>query len=184
MGFSRQEPWGGYPFFLQGIFPTQGSNPGLLHCRQFLYHLSHAELEHTLSLTKQPQFAVLLLLTSAFNPFSFFSILHYLSKYVYSIPSPILTSAASNILSPWKWDELPFISLRVNKSKGSRKCSYEGGLWALVHECPCHLSCTKPFLAWLLVPACILNWWRNWRVEFCTSEVGGSLITNGYSIKK
>ena len=28
-------------FFLQGIFPTQGSNPGLLHCRQTLYPLSH-----------------------------------------------------------------------------------------------------------------------------------------------
>ena len=27
--------------FLQGIFPTQGSNPGLLHCRQILYCLSH-----------------------------------------------------------------------------------------------------------------------------------------------
>ena len=26
---------------LQGIFPTQGSNPDLLHCRQFLYQLSH-----------------------------------------------------------------------------------------------------------------------------------------------
>ena len=26
---------------LQGIFPSQGSNPGLLHCRQTLYHLSH-----------------------------------------------------------------------------------------------------------------------------------------------
>ena len=26
---------------LQGIFPTQGSNPGLLHCRQILNHLSH-----------------------------------------------------------------------------------------------------------------------------------------------
>ena len=25
----------------QGIFPTQGSNPGLLHCRRVLYHLSH-----------------------------------------------------------------------------------------------------------------------------------------------
>ena len=27
--------------FLQGIFPTQGLNPGLLHCRQILYQLSH-----------------------------------------------------------------------------------------------------------------------------------------------
>ena len=26
---------------LRGIFPNQGSNPGLPHCRQILYHLSH-----------------------------------------------------------------------------------------------------------------------------------------------
>ena len=29
--------------FLQEIFPTQGLNPGLLHYRQTLYHLSHHE---------------------------------------------------------------------------------------------------------------------------------------------
>ena len=27
--------------FLQGIFPIQGSNPGVPHCRQTLYHLSY-----------------------------------------------------------------------------------------------------------------------------------------------
>ena len=27
----------------QGIFPTQGSDPHLLHCRRILYHLSHLE---------------------------------------------------------------------------------------------------------------------------------------------
>ena len=27
--------------FLQGIFPTQGSNPGLPHCRWILYQLNH-----------------------------------------------------------------------------------------------------------------------------------------------
>ena len=26
---------------LQGIFLTQGSNPGFLHCRKILYHMSH-----------------------------------------------------------------------------------------------------------------------------------------------
>ena len=26
---------------LQGIFPTQGSNPGLVHCRWILYHLNY-----------------------------------------------------------------------------------------------------------------------------------------------
>ena len=31
----------GCHFLLQGIFPTQGLNQGLLHCRQTLYHLSH-----------------------------------------------------------------------------------------------------------------------------------------------
>ena len=31
---------GSHPF-LQGIFSTQGSNPGLPHCRWILYHLSH-----------------------------------------------------------------------------------------------------------------------------------------------
>ena len=32
---------------LQGIFPTQGSKPGLLHCRQILYHLKHQGNLHT-----------------------------------------------------------------------------------------------------------------------------------------
>ena len=31
----------GCHILLQGIFPTQGSNPGLLHCRQTLDCLSH-----------------------------------------------------------------------------------------------------------------------------------------------
>ena len=31
----------GCHFLLQGIFPTQGSNPGFLHCRQILYSLSY-----------------------------------------------------------------------------------------------------------------------------------------------
>ena len=34
----------GCHFLLQGIFPTQESNPGLLHCRKTLYRLSYAEL--------------------------------------------------------------------------------------------------------------------------------------------
>ena len=32
---------------LQGIFPTQGFNPGLPHCKQILYHLSHQESPST-----------------------------------------------------------------------------------------------------------------------------------------
>ena len=33
----------GCRFLLQGIFPTQESNLGLLHCKQILHHLSHRE---------------------------------------------------------------------------------------------------------------------------------------------
>ena len=40
--------------FLQGIFPTQGSNPGLLHCRQILYQLSHQESPRILELAASP----------------------------------------------------------------------------------------------------------------------------------
>ena len=32
---------------LQGIFLYQGSNPGFLHCRRILYHLSHQGSLHT-----------------------------------------------------------------------------------------------------------------------------------------
>ena len=31
----------GFHALLQGIFPTQESNPGLPHCRQILYYLSY-----------------------------------------------------------------------------------------------------------------------------------------------
>ena len=34
MEFSRKEYWSGSLSLLQGIFPTQGLNPGLLYCRQ------------------------------------------------------------------------------------------------------------------------------------------------------
>ena len=36
-----QKPGGGCHALLQGIFPTQGSNPGLLRCGQILYQLSY-----------------------------------------------------------------------------------------------------------------------------------------------
>ena len=40
--------------FFQGIFPTLGSNPGLLHCRQVLYHLSHQESPRILEWVTYP----------------------------------------------------------------------------------------------------------------------------------
>ena len=39
---------------LQGIFPTQGSNPGLLHCRQTVYHLNQQGSPRTLQWVAYP----------------------------------------------------------------------------------------------------------------------------------
>ena len=44
--FSGQNTEVGCHSFLQGIFITQGSNPGFLHCRQVLYHLSHEGMRY------------------------------------------------------------------------------------------------------------------------------------------
>ena len=43
MEFSRQEYWSGCCFLPQGIFPSQGSNLGLPHHKQFLYRLTTRE---------------------------------------------------------------------------------------------------------------------------------------------
>ena len=43
MEFSRQEFWSGLSFSSPGDLPNQTLNPGLLHCRQILYCLSHQE---------------------------------------------------------------------------------------------------------------------------------------------
>ena len=39
--FPGQNTGVGSLFLLQGIFPSQGSNPGLPHCGRILYQLSH-----------------------------------------------------------------------------------------------------------------------------------------------
>ena len=38
---------------LQGIVPTQGWKPGLLHCRQIVYHLSHQRIPGNKSVNYQ-----------------------------------------------------------------------------------------------------------------------------------
>ena len=44
----------GYFSLLQGIFPTQGLNPGVLHCRRILYQLSHKGSPRTLDWVAYP----------------------------------------------------------------------------------------------------------------------------------
>ena len=70
MGSSRQEYWSGLPFPSPGIFPTQGLNLGLLHCRQTPYPLSHqgSILGHKTSLSK---FKRIEIISRIFSDYSF-----------------------------------------------------------------------------------------------------------------
>ena len=45
MKFLSQNTGVGSLSLLQGIFPTQGSNPGLLHCRWILYQMNYQGLQ-------------------------------------------------------------------------------------------------------------------------------------------
>ena len=42
---------------LQGIFPTQGLNPGVPHCRQILYQMSHKHCDSYLNTEKSHGFS-------------------------------------------------------------------------------------------------------------------------------
>ena len=54
----------GCHFLLQGIFLTQESNLGVLHCRQMLYHLSHQGKEHVKSVYCHPAYLTYMQSTS------------------------------------------------------------------------------------------------------------------------
>ena len=79
VGFLRQECWSGLPFLSLGIFLTQGSNLGLLHCRQILYCLSHQRspisesFRHSLQYSKGSPKDVPLPITSTQNMWGSFS---------------------------------------------------------------------------------------------------------------
>ena len=66
MSFPRQEYWSGLPFLLQEIFPTQGSSPSLMKCKQILYlsatrealqaHLDISKSEKMFAISGQSEF--------------------------------------------------------------------------------------------------------------------------------
>ena len=58
--FPGKNSRGGCRALLQGIFPTQGLNPGLPHCKLLLYHLSHQEAMTNLDSTLKSRDVLLL----------------------------------------------------------------------------------------------------------------------------
>ena len=55
-------------FLLQGIFPTQGSNLALLHCKQIFYCMSYREVPKTQIYVCLPHKTVVLTAVSALSP--------------------------------------------------------------------------------------------------------------------
>ena len=97
--FGLYSPWNspgqntgvGSHSLLQGIFPTQGSNPGLPHCRRILYQLSHQGSYH-LVILHSIIFTVLINLNCLLPFYSQNCQLHYLKyltfvKHIFCQPS-------------------------------------------------------------------------------------------------
>ena len=63
IGFPRQAHWNGLPLPSPGIFLTQGSNLGLLHCMQMLHHLSPQGSRQLCNLYFTPAMLILLNIT-------------------------------------------------------------------------------------------------------------------------
>ena len=74
---------------LQGIFPTQGSNPGLPHCRQIVYHLSHQESPISDNKRKLLSFNIIL----------FYNI--WASQVVLVVKNPLASPHKRHRFDPW-----------------------------------------------------------------------------------
>ena len=92
---------------LQGIFPTQGSNPGLPHCRQILYHLSHQGSPRTLEWVAYPFSRDLASITSHIHYWVLF--LLWLHPFILSaVISPLMSSS---ILGTYRTGEVFHLSV-------------------------------------------------------------------------
>ena len=88
----------GCHFLLQRIFSTQGSNPGLPHCRKMFYHLSH---QSVFIFASFPFYASKNLLTVSFSLYFCGTTLPWLSSYIFGHFS--LVSVFRLIFSPSPW---------------------------------------------------------------------------------
>ena len=102
---TRLHPWDfpgkntgvGCHFLLQGIFPTQGSNPGLPHCRQTFYCLSNQGSPPPPAKKKKKNIYIYFFLI--FSSFPFYD--QALGDWFYT---SLLSSGVSKNLSYWSFD--------------------------------------------------------------------------------
>ena len=132
----------GCHFLLQGIFPTQGINQGLLHCRQTAYHLSH----HPKALfnIKQVGWELLHILAKVYRSYNVSDILTPLTILGYQItqefrqslksiylltiyPFPVEFSLHRNLF--WGWNTATKFLIQVYTESMSKFCF---GPWTLL----------------------------------------------------
>ena len=79
--------WVAFPFS-RGIFPTQGLNPGLPHCRRILYQLSHKGSQHSTQIS--PASLIFLLQAQKYERGSLlpFSLPKWHPPFVHNLGSP------------------------------------------------------------------------------------------------
>ena len=141
MGFLGKSIGVGCHFLLQGIFLTQGLNPGLPHCRQMLYHLSHQGSQSYLWVISNPkrwccQSAALTMpvnlensaVTMGLEKVSFHSNLKGNAKecsnsctiaHISHASKLLLKTLQARLQQPMNW-ELPDVQPRFRKGRGTR----------------------------------------------------------------
>ena len=89
--------------FLQGIFPTQGSNQGLLSCRWILYHLSHLGSPRIL----EWKVAFHLICSGCLFPHCTRSSSYWLDSWLYpSLPYAVFPTV---IFTAWNWPQWDYL---------------------------------------------------------------------------
>ena len=128
----------GCHFLLQGIFPTQGSNLGLLHCRQTLYRLSHQGSQN------------IKILRTEFSSSLGNAWLLYLQKVVFT-ESKILTEFTNSVIDIEGQGSLVYCS-----SWGCKEWLHSGTEWQQQHL----------EAAWYGKSVSGLWGQKNWRIDF------------------
>ena len=140
---------------LQGIFPTQGLNPGLLHCRHLLYHLNHQGslnffilfAKWNLSLFRRPEYRwasrweVLTLFDKMGSPWAWLA----RTSTERSLPHSPQSNASHLLLMLFPLAHLQIAWIKHQSRKG-------GAVLLVFHYRLCHIPSLLPFPQSLLPP--------------------------------
>ena len=127
-GFQGKSTGVGCHFLLQGIFSTQGSNPGLSHCRQTLYCLSHQSIDthnyftcHILILTFITLGYLSIIFLNGTSEFHISKFVLYMHSHIKCKPLLLFSmSCPSDLISHWFSPKDPWCQLTSSLSQGKK----------------------------------------------------------------